>query len=270
MSPIAIIAGSGTLPHLLAERIASLGTPPLFAVMAGQEVPVPECAQALPFEIERIGSLFATLKEAGVREVVFAGGIARPALDPSKFDATLLAFAPRFLPALSGGDDALLRVIIALFEENDLKVRAPNEIAPELCLSAGEGAGREMTDAETADAARGREILAHLSALDLGQGCVVASGLCLGIETLQGTDALLRFVGETPAHLRRAPGVFIKAPKAGQDMRIDMPTIGPETIKRVAEAGLAGLVIPAGGVIVLDRRKVFSVVEAAGLFLRAI
>ncbi|MDO6646773.1 LpxI family protein, partial [Acinetobacter guillouiae] len=83
------------------------------------------------------------------------------------------------------------------------------------------------------------DILLALSPLDVGQGAVVAGGLVLGIETLQGTDALLRFVGDTPAPLRRCQGgVLVKAPKRGQDLRVDMPAIGPDTVRNAAAAGL--------------------------------
>ena len=99
---------------------------------------------------------------------------------------------------------------------------------------------------------------------------MVGQGLCLGIETVQGTDALLRFVAENDAALpdpEGARGVLVKLPKRGQDTRLDMPAIGPETIRRVADAGLGGLVIEAGGVMVLGREEVIALADAAGLFI---
>jgi DUF1009 family protein len=87
---------------------------------------------------------------------------------------------------------------------------------------------------------------------------------------LQGTDAILRFVGETPEALRRGQrGVYVKAAKRGQDLRVDMPAIGPDTIEAVAAAGLAGLVIEAGRVMVLERAETLAKAEALSLFLTA-
>ena len=99
---------------------------------------------------------------------------------------------------------------------------------------------------------------------------VVADGQALGVETAQGTDAMLRFVAQTPPELRqRARGVFVKAPKPGQDLRIDMPAVGPGTIAAVAEAGLAGIVIRADKVLILDREASLRAAEEAGIFLLA-
>ncbi len=99
---------------------------------------------------------------------------------------------------------------------------------------------------------------------------MVADGLCLGIETLQGTDALLRFVAQTPAALRpKAPGVLVKYPKAGQDLRVDMPAIGPDTVRNAVQAGLGGIVILPGQVVVLERAELIAAAEAAALFVLA-
>lgn len=263
---IAIIAGGGILPWLLADALPDA----VFVTIAGQEADIPDEITSLRAEIERIGTLFADLRAAGVGAVVFAGALIRPALDPARFDDVMKGFAPRLIPALQSGDDALLREVVDLFEAQGFAVRAPVDVLPELCLSEGEMLGRDMREDEAMDAIRGHEILATLAPLDLGQGCVVAAGLCLGIETLQGTDAMLRFVGQTPPALRRAPGVLVKAPKRGQDTRVDMPAIGPDTITAAHEAGLAGIVIHAQGVMVLERDALEEALLATGLFLAAL
>ena len=120
------------------------------------------------------------------------------------------------------------------------------------------------------DIEKGRALLRLLSDADIGQSTVFENGLCLGIETLQGTDALLRFVGQTPSHLRRGQGgVLIKTPKSGQDLRVDMPAIGPDTIRAVQAAGLAGLAIDAGRVLLLEPEQTRALVAQFGLFLIA-
>ena len=112
------------------------------------------------------------------------------------------------------------------------------------------------------------DILLALSPLDVGQGTVVAGGLCLGIETLQGTDALLRFVGETPGHLRRGSGgVLVKAPKRGQDLRVDMPVVGPDTVRNAAAAGLEGIFASAGKVLIVEQDATRAALAETGLFL---
>lgn len=259
---LAILACDGALPVQLAAAYPDA----LKLTLAG--VPHQLDADTVEHPIEKLGSVFAALKEAQITRLVFAGSLARPALNPAAFDEVMMAVAPRLLAAMQGGDDALLRQVIEIFEEEGVWVIGAHELLPELTADADLQIGPAPSDADIADTARGCDILKTLGPLDVGQGCAVAGGQCLGIETVQGTDALLRFVAETPEKLRRGhKGVYVKASKAGQDLRIDMPTIGPGTIRAVADAGLAGLVIEAGKVMILDRKNTLQAVEETGIFL---
>lgn len=259
---LAIIAGTGELPRAL--RRADPGA--LIVTFAGQGVDAP-LDRHLSARFEHLGALFEGLRAAGVGAVVFAGGMARPTLDPGAFDAKTRAVMPAIQAAMAGGDDRLLRTIIALFEDEGFAVRAAHEVAPELVAAPMLEQGRAPWPQEEADAERAALILAALGPVDVGQSVVVEAGLCLGIETIQGTDALLAFVAETPALIRRGRGVFVKTAKPGQDLRADMPAIGPETVRGVARAGLAGLVVGAGVTLILERDEVFRLVDAHGLFL---
>jgi hypothetical protein len=261
MRDLAILSGGGALPVALAQAHPEA----MRVVFEGVEHMMP--APVSQHSIAKMGGIWQSLKDAGVTQVVFAGGLGRPALNPADFDAGMMSIAPRLLVALQQGDDALLRLIVAVFEEQGFKVVGAHEVLPELCVAEGLLAGPEPDAAQMADAKKACEILSALSPLDVGQGAVVAAGLCLGIETLQGTDALLRFVGETPAALRRAKGVFVKAPKVGQDLRMDMPAVGPDTVKSAAKAGVAGLVVAAGQVLLIDPKGTKLALEDSGLFL---
>ena len=218
--------------------------------------------------IEKLGGLFEAMRAGGVTQVVFAGGLARPPLDPTQFDSTMMQVAPRLMGALQGGDDALLRAVIGVFEDQGFELIGAHEVLPDLVAEAGHLAGPEPSAQDLRDAERAFDILSALSPVDVGQGCAVAGGVCLGIESLQGTDATLRFVGETAEALRRGQtGVYVKAAKRGQDLRVDMPAVGPATIDAVAATGLAGLVIEAGRVMVLERAETLAKAEALGVFL---
>ena len=171
---------------------------------------------------------------------------------------------------MQAGDDATLREIIAIFEEYDLTIRAIPDLAPDLLPGPGLLAGR-ITDRDTVDAIRAAAIVAALGAVDVGQGACVAQGQCLAVEALPGTDAMLRTVADLPADLRPPPalgrGLFYKAAKPGQDRRIDLPTIGPQTLHLVAQAGLGGVVFQAGSVICLDLARMIADAERLDLFL---
>ena len=200
MSRVALIAGAGALP---AELAAALGAPlvcaPVGVVPDGLAVDV-----AFPFE--RLVPFLRMLGDRGTETVVLAGAVHRPRLDPALFDRDTAALVPDLLAAMQGGDDATLRWIIALIEDFGLSVQGIGDLAPGLLAADGVLGRRLPSAAERADAARAIAILDALAPVDVGQGCVVASGLCLGIETLYGTDAMLADVA------RRRP---VREPQAG-------------------------------------------------------
>ena len=117
------------------------------------------------------------------------------------------------------------------------------------------------------DIERASAIARALGQADVGQGVVVAGGICLGLETIQGTDAMLDFVARTEAGLRRKAGVLFKAPKPGQDWRTDLPVIGPETLLAAHRAGLNGIAVEAGGVMILQIETVRAEADRLGLFV---
>lgn len=267
MTDLAIIAGAGALPAALA---AALNEKPLIASLDGY---APEgIAADMTFRVERLMPFLASLLERGIARVVFAGAIQRPRLDPSLFDPQTAQMVPRILGAMGQGDDATLRAVIAIFEEAGLAVLGVKDVAAGLVPAAGVICGAPGKTEER-DAERAAAIVEALGRADVGQGCVVQQGLCLAAEALPGTDAMLAGVALLPAGLRPDPargrGLFYKAPKPGQDLRIDLPTLGPDTVTRAAEAGLGGIVFAAGGVICLDLAEMRARAEAAGLFLWA-
>lgn len=268
MTPLAIalIAGRGALPAALA---AALPTPPLVAALEG--FAPTGLAPDLTFRVERLVPFLHDLADRGITTVCFAGAVQRPRLDPSLFDSQTAQMVPRLLSALQQGDDATLREVIKIFEDFEFSIVGVQEIAPALVPAAGLLAG-SLTDADRRDATRAAAITAALGAVDVGQGCVVQQGLCLGVEALPGTDALLRSVaglGALRPDSARGRGLFYKCPKPGQDLRIDLPTIGPETLRLVAESGLGGIAFAAGGVICLDLPALQDMAAEQGLFLWA-
>jgi DUF1009 family protein len=265
---LAIVAGQGDLPRLIAGDCARRGALYQVVVFDGTTLNWLGGEPVIRASFEKPGRLFADLRAAGCTEVTFAGGMRRPALRFLRFDWTMLRLAPRVLRGIRSGDDTTLRMIAAIFEAEGFRVRAPHEILPDLLAPAGV-LGRVAPSArDRADAARAAEIVAALGRVDVGQAAVVGEGVCLGVESIQGTDALLDFVARTGAGFRPAgAGVLWKAPKPGQDLRLDLPAIGPATVRGVAAAGLAGVAVPAGGVMVLGYAETVAAADAAGIFV---
>lgn len=254
----ALICGGGRLAAAVAARLDD----PLVTALEGH---APDGLAAETFRLERLVPFLESLADRGVTRVAFAGAVRRPPLDPELFDRRTAMLVPRMAAAMQQGDDALLRELIAVVEEAGLEVVGLSEVAPELVPPAGILAGQPSPRDER-DAARAAAIVAGLGNLDIGQGAVVAGGLCLAVETLPGTEAMLDFVRQTR---RGQGGVLWKAPKPGQERRIDLPAVGPETVRQAAAAALSGIAWEAGGVVLIDRDAAIAAAGAAGLFLWA-
>ena len=258
---LALIAGKGALPALIA---AAQPTPPLVAMLMGN---APDgLTPDVEFRVETIGSLLEVLKQRGVKDICLCGAIERPNLDPAALDAQTVPLVPTLMQAAGQGDDAALRAIMQLFEQAGFSIKAAHDLVPSLVASEGILSTRAPDAQMHDDVAHGMAVLAALSPFDIGQACVVGQGQVIGIETIAGTDALIAGLPDVP---QRKAAMLIKAPKSDQDLRADMPTIGPDTINAVAEMALAGVAIKAGGVLMIAPERCVELANEYGLVLWA-
>ena len=223
-------------------------------------------------EFEKAGRLFRALRAAGATHAVFAGAMTRPRLRPWRADLKALAIAARAFALLRRGDDAMLRGFAAVFEAEGMAIIGPHDVlGGRAMLPPGALGARRPGGRDRQDAARAARIVATLGALDIGQGAVVARGLCLAVEAIEGTDLMLARLAELPPERRAAApppaGVLYKGPKPGQDRRLDLPAIGPETVAGTARAGLDGIVAAAGETVLLDAAATRAAADAAGVFV---
>lgn len=160
----AIIAGQGKLPAALATGMAE---PPLVAALDGF---APDGLQVdLRFRVERLVPFLRALERDGVGQVIFAGAVTRPRLDPALLDEATAALLPRLMAAMAAGDDATLRVVIEVFEEFGFRIVGVEQVAPELLPGPGVLAGT-LTQRDEADATRAAAIVEALGTVDVGQG----------------------------------------------------------------------------------------------------
>ena len=255
----AIIAGGGTLPEIVYQELSDP------YVIGFEGMPCSLSDRATFHNFNQLGYFFDDLNVRGIRSVVMVGDMNRPVLDETKFDEFSKARSHSIFNAMQHGDDTLLKYIISLFLEANITPIGAHEVVRNLTLKEGVYTG-SADNVNLDDVKRADEILEKTSCLDIGQSVVVEAGQVLGIETIQGTEQLLGYVRDTSSALRRVGvGILVKREKTNQDLRVDMPTIGPETIRQVYDAKLAAIIISPDKVIVLDQDECFRLCEKLSL-----
>jgi DUF1009 family protein len=210
-------------------------------------------------------------RETGVRDVVFIGSVVRPRVSQVWPDLLALRLLPRMFRLLRGGDDRLLSGIAKLFEEHGFRLLGADEVAPEILMPLGPLGRRAPNERDQSDIATGLSLMRATGPFDVGQAVVVSDNRILAIEAADGTDAMLSHLADLRMSGRirsvDGAGVLVKAPKPGQDRRIDLPSIGPQTVEGVARAGLAGIAVVAGSTIVAEAQRIPAAADAADIFV---
>lgn len=266
-APLLLIAGRGDLPTRVAARCRADGRPLHVIVVKEHGDPAPYAAMDLPHVVLRLGQGGAAVRYArahGLRDLVLAGAVKRPSLTSLWPDAYTAAFVARVgMRAL--GDDGLLRAVIDQFEAEGLRVHPVPSVLAEAVGTAG-ALGRHAPDeAAWVDIRRGLTVGRALGAVDVGQSVVVQQGVVLGVEAIEGTDALLARSGVL--RLDGPGGVLVKLCKPGQDERADLPTVGVATVEAAHQAGLRGVAYQAGAALVLAPDEMAARADALGMFV---
>ncbi len=275
--PIGIIAGSGSLPGLVAQAAVSSGRGAFVVALEGFAEKGLSTFPHIWARYSEASRVLRHLRAADVSDLVLVGGLQRPlGLGYLKdFGPQVIWWALRNLDLFRSGDSAMLQKIVTAFEREGFTILGAHEVAPELVLPPID-LGAVSPDANTEpDIDRGFEAAIGLGTLDIGQGVIVARGRVLAAEAAEGTDAMLERVAEMRAQVANAGrklkplGVLVKAPQPIQDLRVDMPAIGPKTIQGIVDAGLVGVAIAAHRVLVLDPEEVRRLADEAGVFVTA-
>ncbi len=271
-SPVGLIAGGGALPFAVADSLAARGVGSvLFALRGACDAQQVERFRHHWISVGQLGRATKLFRAEGCRDLVFIGTLTRPALSEIRLDWGTLRVAKQVWAAFRGGDDHLLSGIGRILEQDGFRMVGIRDVAPDLLMPAG-CFTRAMPDPQAeADIAKGRDVLRELSPFDIGQAVVVIDGHVVGVEDIEGTDGLLaRIVGlRWQGRIRSAAGrgVLVKAPKSGQDLRFDLPTIGSGTIEAAHAAGLAGIAVAAGATQIVDPQAVIAAADKASLFV---
>ena len=273
--PLGILACAGSLPIEIAEAATNAGRGVHLVGIAGFAEPGIATYSHKFVNLGQVGGMLSSLRGAGCRELVIAGALRRPNLLKVRVDHGFFRAIRTVLRLTRGGDDSVLRRVVRFFEGEGFEVVGVDQVAPHLLAGIG-ALGRIEPRVEHLRAiSRASGLLRALGAFDVGQGAVGNGNRIVAIEGVRGTDAMLEQVrawqtdaaGGDVEDYDLSGAVLVKLPKPGQELRVDLPAIGPRTVERAHACGLAGIVVAAGRALVLERAQMIAMADAHGLFV---
>jgi hypothetical protein len=273
--PLAILAAGGAVPLQVAEAATAAGRRVLVIGLEGEADERLKTFPYAPIKWGQLARIDDLAKAHGARDIVLVGSVSRrPDFRSLGVELGTLRLLPMILKAMVGGDDTVLGNFVKALEERGYRVVGAHEVAPQLVAGEeGHVAGPRPAAAAMEDARVALEAARAIGERDIGQAAVAVNGLVVAVEAAEGTDAMLERVaalhdGGRVTWPGRA-GVLAKCAKPQQDLRVDMPTVGPRTVAGVVKAGLAGIVIEAGKVMIAERSETVKAAKESGTFILA-
>jgi DUF1009 family protein len=262
---LGILAGGGDLPRLLIQACQKSGRE-VFVIAFKDQCDAQTVADVdhAWVRLGAAGKSIQALKDAHVIDLVMAGRIRRPSMTALMPDAR----AMRFLAGgvMNRGDDGVLRTIVSALErEEGFHMVGAHEVLPDLLSPEGVMGQVSPSEDDQVNIDAAVHAALALGGADKGQAAVAKAGQVVALEDQDGTDAMLKRIAQ--ANGSDKGGVLAKMTKPGQDRRADLPTIGVGTVDHAFAAGLKGIVVEAGGSIIVGREAVIKAADDKGLFL---
>ena len=216
--------------------------------------------------IGKFGKILKIIQSKKCKKVIFAGNIIKPTISKLKLDLKGLFYIPRIVKASKLGDAAILKVLIKILSENKIKAIKLNTFNPELTLKKGIYTRIKPTLLEKKEIYKGVNTLKKINSYDHTQAVIIRDNKVISRETRKGTKEMIKSIPKS----KIKKGILIKLPKAKQDLRVDLPTIGIDTFKDCNKVGIKGIVVKANQNILLNKELSIKYANKNKLFLLAI
>lgn len=266
MKKVGLLAGVGRLPVEFARAASGMGiTVIAISVVPGVDADLAKyAAKSHVISAGELDKIIAVLKEEGVREVTMLGKVTKELIFSGK--VALDFRIQRLLAGLKDhSDDTIMLAFVQEFATEGIGVLDQTALIRSLMPGPGILTHRSPTEAEETDMEFGMAMAKQIGALDIGQTVVVKNKAVMAVEAIEGTDACIRRGGA----LGRGGVTVAKTAKPGQDLRFDVPSVGPDTICAMIESGGAALVIEAGKTLMVNREKVLALANEHGITIVA-
>ena len=216
--------------------------------------------------IGKFGEILKLIKFKKCKKVIFAGNIIKPKISKLKLDLKGLMYIPRVIKAAKLGDAAILKVLIKILSENDIKVIKLNTFNPELTLKKGIYTKIKPSNSDKKEIFQGIKILKKINSYNHTQAAIIRNNKVISLEKRKGTKEMIKSIAKS----KDKRGILIKLPKLKQDLRVDLPSIGLDTFKDCNNVGIKGIVVKSNQNIILNKKESIKYANRNKLFLIAI
>jgi hypothetical protein len=283
ITKLGLIAGNGRFPFLLLDAARAHGAEVVVAAIKEETEPEMDMRAAADpgirvhwLSLGELSRLIETFRQAGVTQAVMAGQVKHKQIFSSIRPDWRLAKV--LLNLRTRNTDMLLGAVAKVLSDEGIELISSTAYLEPLLARPGVLTARAPTAEEQQDLAYGRAVAGALAGFDIGQTVVVAGQACVAVEAMEGTDATIERAGAI-LHTLAAEGEastlerrlsVVKVAKPGQDMRFDVPVIGPRTIETMRLAGATCLSLEAGRTLIFDQDTVYTLADAAGIAIVAV
>ncbi len=267
---LGLIVGESSLPNYVINKLLKKNIEFLILDLTKSNI-YKRYKNSYSLKITELGKAISILKKNNCKNVIFIGKVERPDISLLKFDTKALFYLPRLFSAFKKGDGNILKEIIKIFKENKLNVVNSMKFTPELIFKDKSINKVKINNTDKSSISKGVKIIKSLSKFDIGQSVVINNGYVLAIEGPEGTDETIkRSLHLSKKYKLKNKSILIKFPKANQDLRIDLPTIGFDTIKNCIKANIKGIAVKRSQNIILDKDKIINLVKKNNFFIISI
>ena len=267
---LGLIVGESSLPNYVINKLLKKNIEFLILDLTKSYI-YKRYKNSYSLKITELGKAISILKKNNCKNVIFIGKVERPDISTLKFDTKALFYLPRLFSAFKKGDGNILKEIIKIFKENKLNVVNSMKFTPELIFKDKSINKLKINNTDKSSISKGVKIIKSLSKFDIGQSVVINNGYVLAIEGPEGTDETIkRSLHLSKKYKLKNKSILIKFPKANQDLRIDLPTIGFDTIKNCIKANIKGIAVKRSQNIILDKDKIINLVKKNNFFIISI
>jgi len=267
---LGLIVGESSLPNYVINKLLKKNIEFLILDLTKSNI-YKRYKNSYSLKITELGKAISILKKNNCKNVIFIGKVERPDISLLKFDTKALFYLPRLFSAFKKGDGNILKEIIKIFKENKLNVVNSMKFTPELIFKDKSINKLKINTTDKSSISKGVKIIKSLSKFDIGQSVVINNGYVLAIEGPEGTDETIkRSLYLSKKYKLKNKSILVKFPKANQDLRIDLPTIGFDTIKNCIKANIKGIAVKRSQNIILDKDKIINLVKKNNFFIISI